>query len=160
MRALRIALAVLFTLCAATMVHAVQPDEILPDPKLEARARALSAELRCLVCQNQSIDDSDAPLARDLRLMIRERLAAGDSDAAIIDYVVSRYGEFVLLRPRFEPATWALWLTPFAVLLVGTAYLAWRRRRMGSAPLEPPLSAQEQAELAAALRKEAKDPAP
>ena len=98
---------------------AVEPDEILSDPLLETRARKLSAELRCLVCQNQSIDDSNAPLARDLRLLVRERLKAGDKDDQIIDYVVARYGEFVLLRPRLSAATIVLWLAP--LLLLGVA---------------------------------------
>ena len=92
---------------------AVQPDEILSDSQLEARARTLTKELRCMVCQNQSIDDSDAPLARDLRLLVRERLQAGDSNREVIDFLVARYGEFVLLRPRFSAHTAILWLTPF-----------------------------------------------
>src|SRR6516164_2402665 len=95
----------------------VQPDEVLANSTLEARARALSKELRCMVCQNQSIDDSDAPLARDLRILVRERLQAGDSDAQVIDFLVARYGEFVLLKPRFSPHTALLWLGP-ATLLV------------------------------------------
>src|SRR6202007_183284 len=98
---------------------AVQPDEVLPDPALEARARVLSKELRCMVCQNQSIDDSAAPLARDLRLLVRDRLTAGDSDAQVLDFLVARYGEFVLLRPRFNWHTALLWLLPPGVLLGG-----------------------------------------
>src|SRR6201987_727910 len=98
---------------------AVQPDEILPDAALEARARDLSRELRCMVCQNQSIDDSDAPLARDLRILVRERLQAGESDQQVINFLVARYGEFVLLRPRFSWHTALLWLAPAAVLLIG-----------------------------------------
>ena len=97
----------------------MQPDEILADPALETRARALSKELRCMVCQNQSIDDSDAPLARDLRMLVRERLQAGDSDRQVIDFLVARYGEFVLLRPRFSARTALLWLGPAAILLIG-----------------------------------------
>ncbi len=104
---------------------AVQPDEMLSDPALEARARSISAHLRCLVCQNQSIDDSEAPLARDLRLLVRDRLEAGDSDGQVVDFVVARYGEFVLLKPRLEPATLLLWAGPFIVLLVGAAAF-WR----------------------------------
>ena len=97
---------------------AVQPDEILADPALEFRARELSRELRCMVCQNQSIDDSEAPLARDIRLLVRERIAAGDTDQQVLDFLVARYGEFVLLKPRFEPSTLPLWLlTP--LLLIG-----------------------------------------
>jgi len=135
---------------------AVQPDEILADPKLEARARSLSAEMRCLVCQNQSIDDSDAPLARDLRLLIRERLVAGDDDKQIIDYVVSRYGEFVLLRPRLSERTIVLWAMPFAVVLGGAAYLFLRRRRAAAAgaTLEAPLTPEEKARLDALLRSD------
>ena len=107
------------------------PDEVLSDPALEARARQLSTGLRCLVCQNQSIDDSNADLAKDLRLLVRERLVAGDTDDEVIDYLVSRYGEFVLLKPRFDWATLALWGTPVAVLLagIGFAIITVRGRR-------------------------------
>jgi cytochrome c-type biogenesis protein CcmH len=113
---------------------AVQPDEVLPDPALEARARALSRELRCMVCQNQSIDDSDAPLARDLRLLVRDRLKAGDSDAQVIDFLTARYGQFVLLRPRFGFDTALLWLAPAAVLAIGAiALVLFARRR----PIRP-----------------------
>src|SRR5438309_728002 len=118
MRWLRL-LALALALAAPTHALAVQPDEVLTDSVLEARARALSKELRCMVCQNQSIDDSDAPLARDLRILVRERLKAGDSDAQVIDFLVARYGEFVLLRPRFSWHTAVLWLGPAAMLLVG-----------------------------------------
>lgn len=118
---------------AASAALAVQPDEVLDDPALEARARALSAELRCMVCQNQSIDDSDAELARDLRLLVRERLKAGDSDGEVIDYLVSRYGEFVLLKPQFSARNLVLWAMPAVVLLIGAAgFFAYVRRR------EPP----------------------
>ena len=116
MRRLLLALVILARLAAPAL--AVEPDEVLADPALEARARALSAELRCLVCQNQSIDESDAPLARDLRLLIREHLQKGASDAEVMTFVVDRYGEFVLLKPRFTARTLVLWLTPFAVLLI------------------------------------------
>ena len=113
-------------------VHAVQPDEVLPNPALELRARDLSRELRCMVCQNQSIDDSDAPLARDLRLLVRERITAGDSDNQVMDFLVARYGEFVLLKPRFEGHTWLLWLlTP--VLLIGGGVALWRHHRQRGA---------------------------
>src|SRR5216684_30759 len=126
---------------------AVQPDEILPDPKLEGRARALSHELRCMVCQNQSIDDSDAPLARDLRILVRERLKAGDSDTQVLDFLVARYGEFVLLRPRFEWRTALLWLAPLGILGVGAVTLLLAFRRRGGRRPEPaaPLSEAEQA---------------
>jgi cytochrome c-type biogenesis protein CcmH len=128
--------------------HAVQPDEMLQDPVLEARARAISEGLRCLVCQNQSIDDSDAPLARDLRLLVRERLKAGDSDQQIIDFIVARYGEFVLLKPRFEPHTLILWFaTPavFAAALV-LIWIAYRRRKAAAQNLAP-LNANEKRRL-------------
>ena len=112
---------VLLAACYAEKLAAVEPDEILKDPKLEERARDLSAELRCVVCQNQSIDDSNAPLARDLRLLVRERLKAGDSDKDVIDFIVARYGEFVLLRPSFGWHTALLWLLPLFLLLGGVA---------------------------------------
>jgi cytochrome c-type biogenesis protein CcmH len=127
---------------------AVQPDEVLQDPALEARARALSAGLRCLVCQNQSIDDSDAPLAKDLRVLVRERLKAGDSDEEIIAFVVSRYGEFVLLKPRFLPHTWLLWLATPLVLLAALAAIAFGYRRRAVAVDTPkPLTATEKRRL-------------
>lgn len=112
---------------------ALTPDEILKDPALEERARALSAELRCMVCQNQSIDDSDAPLAKDLRVLVRERLVAGDSDAQVIDYLVGRYGEFVLLKPRFAWHTLVLWAAGPVALIAGIAavVVALRRRKTG-----------------------------
>ena len=125
-------LVVAIAACGASPAFAVQPDEILPDPALEARARTLSRELRCMVCQNQSIDDSDAPLARDLRLLVRERLKAGDSDAQVLDFLTARYGQFVLLKPRFGWDTALLWLAPAGVLS-GRRLAAWcallRRRR-------------------------------
>jgi cytochrome c-type biogenesis protein CcmH len=137
-----IALALLCAVAAVQPVLAVQPDEILTDASLEARARALSRDLRCMVCQNQSIDDSDAPLARDLRILVRERLSAGDSDAQVMNYLVVRYGEFVLLKPTFEWHTAILWLTPALALLAGSLamFAAIRRRRpgiSGPAPLSP-----------------------
>lgn len=138
MTTLRKLLLVLLLACApASSALAVQPDEILDDPALEERARGLSARLRCLVCQNQSIDDSDAELARDLRVLVRERLLAGDSDAEVIDFVVSRYGEFVLLRPRFSVRNALLWATPALLLGAGGAFvfLGARRRRRASMPL-------------------------
>ena len=133
---------------------AVLPDEMLADPALEARARTISKDLRCVVCQNQSIDDSDAPLARDLRLVVREQLTLGKSDNETIDYLVTRYGNFVLLKPPVEPATWALWLGPFAVLLGGgAALLAWSRRR-STLPADIPLSESELAQVAALSQDE------
>ncbi|MGU3464564.1 cytochrome c-type biogenesis protein [Methylobacterium sp. C33D] len=148
---LRPALAAL-ALLAALPAHAVQPDEVLKDPVLEHRAREISAELRCLVCQNQSIDDSDAPLAKDLRLIVRERLEKGDSDTAVLDYVVARYGEFVLLRPVFALHTLLLWLTPVLAVLLGGLGI-WRLARRPPATARN-LSAAEEAEVAALLRRE------
>jgi cytochrome c-type biogenesis protein CcmH len=126
-------------LLALGPAHAVRPDEVLPDPALEARARAISEGLRCLVCQNQSIDDSDAPLARDLRLLVRERLKAGDSDQEIVDFVVARYGEFVLLKPRLLPHTVLLWFaTPVVfVAALWLILLAYRRRKAADQSLAP-----------------------
>src|SRR5436305_11815885 len=123
-------LLLMIALIASIPAWAVQPDEVLSDTTLEARARALSKELRCMVCQNQSIDDSDAPLARDLRVLVRERLQAGDSDRQVIDFLVARYGEFVLLRPRLSAHTALLWLAPFSLVLLGAWALVslWRRR--------------------------------
>jgi cytochrome c-type biogenesis protein CcmH len=131
--ALAFAIAVMMGSPAA---RAVLPDEIMADPIKEARARDLSRELRCMVCQNQSIDDSEAPLARDLRLLVRERIAAGDSDAQVIDFLVARYGEFVLLKPRFEPGTLLLWLLP-PLALAGGGLVLWiySRRRSKSAAM-------------------------
>jgi cytochrome c-type biogenesis protein CcmH len=126
----------------------VQPDEIMPDPVKEARARELSRELRCMVCQNQSIDDSEAPLARDLRLLVRERIAAGDSNGQVIDFLVARYGEFVLLKPRFEGHTVLLWLLPPLALLGGAIALwAHQRRRSKGTDEGPGLNAEEEARL-------------
>jgi cytochrome c-type biogenesis protein CcmH len=118
----------------SSAAYAVQPDEIMSDPAKELRARNLSRELRCMVCQNQSIDDSEAPLARDLRLLVRERIAAGDSDAQVLDFLVARYGEFVLLKPRLEPHTLLLWLLPpLALAGGGLALWTYGRRRSKSA---------------------------
>jgi cytochrome c-type biogenesis protein CcmH len=127
----------LFTLAMAGAASAVQPDEMLKDPALESRARDLSRELRCMVCQNQSIDDSEAPLARDLRLLVRERLTKGDSDQQVLNFLVARYGAFVLLRPPLEWQTLLLWGLPPAALIAGTITLfimARRRRRAASEP--------------------------
>jgi cytochrome c-type biogenesis protein CcmH len=132
--------------------RAVLPDEVMSDPAREARARDLSRELRCMVCQNQSIDDSEAPLARDLRLLVRERIAAGDSDSQVIDFLVARYGEFVLLKPRFNPHTLLLWLVP-PLALLGGGFALWRysRRRQepsgASGDSAAKLTAEEQARL-------------
>ena len=134
-------------LLLAQPVLAVQPDEMLPDPALEARAREISEGLRCVVCQNQSIDDSDAPLAKDLRVVVREQLTLGKSDTDIMAYIVARYGNFVLLKPPVEPATWLLWAGPFAVLFIGGGAMAvWSRRRRLAETV--PLSAAEADEIA------------
>jgi len=131
--------------------RAVTPDEILPDKALETRARDISAGLRCLVCQNQSIDDSDAPLAHDLRVLVRERLKTGDTDQQVRDYIVARYGEFVLLKPPFNAETAILWLMPLLVL-VGAALFVWRSAVAGGQPQAVPLSPDEQAALDALMR--------
>ena len=159
----RLCLILLFVLIGFQHAHAVQPDERLDDAALEQRARNLSTGLRCLVCQNQSIDESDAPLARDLRLLVRERLVEGDSDNEVIDFVVARYGEFVLLKPRFGTHTLLLWLLP--VLLLGFATLIlWQRSRreivvteVSSSP--NPLSEDEEAQLTELLSGKT-DPVP
>ena len=129
--------------------HAVEPDEILSDPNLETRARDVSAGLRCLVCQNQSIDDSAAPLARDLRVIVRERLQAGDTDDQIRAFLVQRYGDFVLLKPPFEPSTLLLWGTPFLVVVLGGAALLFRKR---DEEVRAPLTSAEQARLDALMQ--------
>jgi cytochrome c-type biogenesis protein CcmH len=140
----RLAISALLLISSA---HAIEPDEQLADPALEARARAISREIRCVVCQSESIDDSHAPLARDLRLVVRERIRAGDSDAAVKDYLVARYGDFVLLKPRLKPETVALWLAPLMAAIAGAlgAFLALRRRREREKPA--PLTAEESAAL-------------
>jgi cytochrome c-type biogenesis protein CcmH len=132
-----------------TPAQAVEPDEVLDDPKLEQRARDISKGLRCVVCQNESIDASNADLAKDLRLLVRERLVAGDSDAEAVDYIVARYGEFVLLEPRFAPHTYLLWLAPLALLLFGLllALRLFRGRAAGARQSPQPLSEAERARL-------------
>ena len=142
MRRLLAIVAVLATLSPA---FALSPDELLKDPALEKRARTISAELRCLVCQNQSIDDSDAPLAKDLRTLVREQLVQGKSDQEVLDFVVARYGEFVLLKPPLTTGTVLLWATPFAVLLIAGAALLMRRRRVAATPESPLTEAERQA---------------
>ena len=151
MRRLLLAFAFLLT---AFPAFAVNPDEVLADPALEARARALSAQLRCMVCQNQSIDDSNAELARDLRLLVRERLKNGDSDQTVIDYVVSRYGEFVLLNPRLRGETLLLWGAPIVLFLAGATAMILFVRKRGGKPTGTPLSEAEKAELERALKGE------
>jgi len=150
-----VALAFVFLL-SALPAGAVLPDEVLDDPVLEARARTLSAGLRCLVCQNQSIDDSNAELARDLRLLVRERLTIGDTDAEVLQYMVDRYGEFVLLNPRWSPSTIALWVAPPALLVVGglIVFRVFRGRRRSS---EVGLAEQEEARLASLMAADAEE---
>ncbi len=144
---IRALLAAVFIFVAAlSAAHAVEPDEMLADPGLEQRARDISQHLRCLVCQNQSIDDSNADLARDLRILVRERLKAGDSDRQAIDFIVARYGDFVLLKPPVKDETLPLWLGPFALVLIGALAIAiYYARRSGAQP--PPLSAEERKRL-------------
>jgi len=158
-RLLAIILLGLVLCVSATSAFAVRPDEILADPKLEARARAISSELRCMVCQNESIDDSNADLAHDIRVLVRARLKAGDSDQQVIDYLVSRYGEFVLLRPRFSARNFLLWAMPVIVLAAGgIGFLAYARRGAGSGSAPQPegpadLSADEKRRLTKILDK-------
>jgi cytochrome c-type biogenesis protein CcmH len=149
MRRLAALALLIFGLVTAAPALAVNPDEMLKDPTLEARARVLSEELRCLVCQNQSIDDSDAALAHDIRVLLRERLQKGDTDQQAINYLVARYGEFILLKPRFNGHTWLLWLVAPGVLVIGALVAAgayFRRRNQAAAP--KPLDAAEAADLA------------
>jgi cytochrome c-type biogenesis protein CcmH len=142
------------TLCLAFPAHAVQPDEVLDDPVLEERARDLSAEIRCLVCQNESIDESNAQLARDLRILVRERLVAGDSDQQVLDFLVARYGDYVLLRPPVKGTTALLWFGPLLVLLLAGGMIAVRTRGSRARPSAAPaaLSAEEKARLEALLK--------
>ncbi|MBB3914922.1 cytochrome c-type biogenesis protein CcmH [Rhizobium pisi] len=150
MRRLLLAFALLLM---AAPAFAVNPDEVLADPALEARARALSAELRCMVCQNQSIDDSNADLAKDLRLLVRERITDGDSDEAVLNYIVSRYGEFVLLKPRFSVKTALLWGAPVLLVLAGGLSLLLFARKRAGKPTGSKLTADEQARLGELLKK-------
>ena len=141
----------LLVLVSLAPAYAVEPDEILKDAGLETRARAISSELRCLVCQNQSIDDSHAPLARDLRVLVRQKLAAGESDDAILGFLVDRYGDFILLKPRFSSDTLLLWLSPFAVLLLG-GWAIWRISRRQTQDKISPLDSAERQHLEALLK--------
>lgn len=147
---------VILLVCAlglgALPARAVQPDEVLADSALEARARALSKDLRCLVCRNENIDDSNAGLARDLRLLVRERLVEGDSDAEVLDFVVARYGEYVLLRPRWSATNLALWLAGPVLLVAGLGAVALSRRRRPGAVSPAPLSPEEQARIDELMR--------
>ena len=144
-------------LLTASPVLAVNPDEVLSDPALEARARGLSANLRCMVCQNQSIDDSNAELARDLRVLVRERIVKGDTDEQVINYVVSRYGEFVLLKPRLSARTLVLWGAPATLFVLGLGVLIIFARRRPSVAGAVPLSDTEKAELDRLLNRDKTD---
>jgi cytochrome c-type biogenesis protein CcmH len=139
-------LLVVLALLGATPLYAVQVDEILPDPALEARAREISHDLRCMVCQNQSIDDSEAPLARDLRLLVRERLKAGDSDTQVVDFMVARYGEFVLLKPRMSWHTAILWGAPLTILMIGLFAIGFSVLRRSAEAPPPEVAALSEAE--------------
>ena len=150
----RIATLTCLLLLAPLAARAVQPDEIMTDPRLEARARALSAQLRCLVCQNESIDESHADLARDLRVLVRERLQAGDSDDQIRAFLVRRYGDFILLKPPFKLETWLLWGAPFLILLTGGGIIFGARRRQASLVPATSLSEAERTKLEAMLGEE------
>jgi len=143
--------ALLLIMVGEPSVRAVEPSERLADPALEARARSLSQELRCLVCQNQSIDESNADLAHDLRVLLRQRLVAGDTDQQVLDYIVKRYGVFVLLDPPFAPETWLLWLTPPLLVLGGGGWLLLRARRRRLDPAMPDLTPEEDARAALLL---------
>jgi cytochrome c-type biogenesis protein CcmH len=159
-RLLSLIVLVLTLVLLPKLCHAVQPDEIMSDPKLEARTRALSQQLRCMVCQNQSIDDSDAPLARDLRLLVRERIAHGDSDKQVMDFLVARYGPFVLLKPPLNEHTMLLWFLPPLVLAGGAIALVLYARRRGnrtgaaSQNEAAPLTSEEQTEVSRIMGRE------
>ena len=147
---MRSLLALVFVLLAVPALG-VEPSEMLKDPALEARARTIGQSLRCVVCQNQSIDDSSAEVARDMRGAVRERLVAGDSDAQVFDYMVARYGDYVLLKPPFKTGTWLLWLgAPMLLLIAASAILLTALRRRATAPL-PPLSDEERERLRSLL---------
>jgi len=150
MRVFRLLLIFAILWAAMTPALAVRPDEMLKDPKLEARAREISKEVRCLVCQNESIDDSNADLAHDLRVLVRKRILAGDSNRQVLDYLVARYGEFVLLKPRFDLRNALLWGTPVILLVAGGLFMVagWRSRRRQTVP---PLSQEEKTRLEAIL---------
>ena len=153
-----ILLSLVWAACLGGSACAVQPDEIMADPAKESRARDLSRELRCMVCQNQSIDDSEAPLAKDLRLLVRERLTNGDSDKQVLDFLVTRYGEFVLLKPPFELHTLLLWAVSPAALLIGIfALILMARWRRTAVPPSPPLNEAEQRRLSTLVSPPAAD---
>jgi len=151
-------IAFFFVFLASGAAFAVQPDEMLKDPGLEARARDLSRELRCMVCQNQSIDDSEAPLARDLRVLVRDRLTQGDTNQQVLDFLVARYGEFVLLKPRLEWHTLLLWGLPPAALIAGMVGLFMVMRRSSFTDIEPAaLNQEERRRLSTLVESDARD---
>jgi cytochrome c-type biogenesis protein CcmH len=154
MRSSRAALLACLFWLSPLAARAVQPDEIMANQRLEARARALSVQLRCMVCQNESIDESSADLARDLRLLVRERLEAGDSDDQIRSFLVHRYGDFILLKPPFKPETWLLWSAPFLILLAGGIFIIVSRRRQADAMAKDCLTETEHAKLNAMLEED------
>jgi cytochrome c-type biogenesis protein CcmH len=145
--------AAVFFFISLSSALAVNPDEVLKDPALEARARQISSELRCLVCQNQSIDISDADLAKDLRVIVRERLTAGESDQQVFDYVVARYGEFVLLKPSFSSRNLVLWGAPFGLVLMGAGVMFIASRRRADVAAASALSVEEQRQLHEIMKK-------
>ena len=151
-------LAAALFLSLSAPAFAVQPDEVLKDPAMEARAREISKELRCLVCQNQSIDDSNAPLARDLRVLVRDRLVAGDDDTGVLSYITARYGDYVLLRPPFKASTYVLWIGPVIILLLGALgaalFLRGRNRPVTAGDTEAPLTPEERKRLDKLLRED------
>jgi cytochrome c-type biogenesis protein CcmH len=150
----RFLIAIALSLACASSALAVLPEEMLPDQRLEARAREISKEVRCQVCQNQNIDDSNAPLAADLRRIVRERLTAGDSDQQVLNYLVQRYGDYVLMRPPVRPSTWPLWFGSAVVLVIAAgAILVILRRRRTSPNAVPPLAADEERRLAELLER-------
>jgi cytochrome c-type biogenesis protein CcmH len=145
---------VLFLALAPRVAFAVTPDEMLADPKLEARAEALSAQLRCMVCQNESIDESDAPLAHDIRVLVRQKMLAGESDAEICTFLVARYGDFILLKPPFKPETILLWSAPLFLLIAGGTAIALSTKQRRTVAPAPALSKEEKARLAALVGDE------
>ena len=149
-----VTLVILLSMASSSFAWAVEPNEMLSDPALEARARALSQDLRCMVCQNELIDDSDAPLAHDIRVLVRERIKAGDSDRQVLDFLVARYGEFVLLKPPLSWHTAALWGLPPAILLIGIAVMIVMARRRASIPASGVLTPAEEARVEELLRGE------
>ena len=156
--ALALVVALAIALAPGGAVLAVEPDEMLDDPVLEQRARDVSKDLRCVVCQNESIDESNAEMARDMRILVRDRIRAGESNEEVMQYLVERYGDYVLLEPPFKPTTYVLWFGPAVILLVGVALAVAFARRKAAEPASPvPLDASEQARLRALLEERGRD---